>query len=117
MQLYSGVPKAVPIPNAGNGHPLIIEMEKKDKKKEWAKEKRLKNSIANTEKKRRVKAAADAAAEAKGKTDVKGKGRKKGKNNIALGTSTKLKALVYTVGGNTLTYSMGHLVSRATLSF
>ena len=73
MQLYNGVPNAVPIPNAGKGRPLIIEMEKNDKKKERAKEKKLKNSIANAEKKRAARAAADAAAEAKGKIDVKGR--------------------------------------------
>ena len=82
MQLYSGVPNAVPISNAGKGRPLIIEMEKNDKKKERAKEKKLKNSIANAEKKRAARAAADAVAETKGKTDVKGKEGKKGKNNI-----------------------------------
>ena len=80
MQLYSGVPNAVPIPNAGTGRPMIIDREKKDKKKERSKEKKLKNSIANAERKRAARAAADAAAEAKG-TDVKGKERKKGKNN------------------------------------
>ena len=78
MQLYSGVPNAVPIPNAGKGRPMIIDREKKDKKKERSKEKKLKNSIANAERKRAARAA---AAEAKG-TDVKGKERKKGKNNI-----------------------------------
>ena len=76
MQLYSGVPNAVPVPNAGKGRPMIIDMEKKDRKKERSKEKKLKNSIANDERKR----AARAAAEAKG-TDVKGKERKKGKNS------------------------------------
>nr|POE85990.1 hypothetical protein CFP56_30486 [Quercus suber] len=64
-----GVPNAVPIPNAGKGHPLIIEMDKKDKKKERAKEKKLKNSIENAERKQRARTA---AAEAKGKIDVKG---------------------------------------------
>ena len=33
MQLYSGAPNAVPTPNAGKGHPLIIEMEKKDRER------------------------------------------------------------------------------------
>ena len=82
MQLYIGVSNAVPIPNAGKGCSLIIEMEKNGKKKERAKEKKLKNSIANAEKKRAARAAADAAAQAKGKIDVKGKEGKKGKNNI-----------------------------------
>ena len=83
MQLYIGVSNAVPIPNAGKGCSLIIEMEKNGKKKERAKEKKLKNSIANAEKKRVARAAAaDAAAQAKGKIDVKGKEGKKGKNNI-----------------------------------
>lgn len=81
MQMYSGVPNAVPIPNAGKGHSVIIEMAKNDRKKARANEKKLKNSIVNAEKKRAARAAADAAAEAKGKTVVKGNGGKKGKKN------------------------------------